>query len=290
MKSLLALGLFAAGLLPAQPLRVFSEFQRVDPFGEIVPPDRGGRPREILSPLVGRNAFTSYRLLVRIPEGREYTIYITQNPENAVRTTLYRELYTKIGNDWIPDGLEPVPLPYTRRPTDPAGPVPGQTHQSYWLDLWIPASARPGRFRLEAQLYFADEWAIYPMEVRVSHTVLPVSKDVPAVPPATKAPADFSARPPLRAYLCGTTERIAPPSPTVRQFIHRNVLQDIALARSLEPAKGREAIVRHAFDLLQAEDAKQWCSAGDLPHKSGPEWYLKFREYLLGGVLGAGLH
>ena len=38
------------GPVLAQSLRVVSEFQRFDPFGNVVPVDHTGEPREILSP------------------------------------------------------------------------------------------------------------------------------------------------------------------------------------------------------------------------------------------------
>src|SRR5690348_4403898 len=42
--------LLLAGPVPAQSLRVLSEFQRADPFGKVVPVDRTEHPREIISP------------------------------------------------------------------------------------------------------------------------------------------------------------------------------------------------------------------------------------------------
>ena len=56
------------GPVLAQSLRVVSEFQRFDPFGNVVPVDHTGEPREILSPALARNAFASFHVIVTIPE------------------------------------------------------------------------------------------------------------------------------------------------------------------------------------------------------------------------------
>ena len=74
----------------AQSLEIYSEFQRVDPFGNIVPMDRALRPREILSPAVARNAFASFHIVVSVPPKESYFLYVLPNPLNACRVALYR--------------------------------------------------------------------------------------------------------------------------------------------------------------------------------------------------------
>ena len=92
---------------------MFSEFTRIDPFGQIVSQDRGAtEPRNILSPGVPRNAFSSFRIAVTFDKPAKYVLDIGQNPENAVKATLYRERFEKHGDSWIPDGLQPVKIPY----------------------------------------------------------------------------------------------------------------------------------------------------------------------------------
>ena len=51
----------------AQTVEIYSEFQRPDPFGGIVEPDRAWKPREILSPAVSRNGFASFHIAVSVP-------------------------------------------------------------------------------------------------------------------------------------------------------------------------------------------------------------------------------
>src|SRR5437870_8255996 len=106
---LVALAVTAA----AQPLSVYSEFARIDVKGNVTLPES---PREILSPAVARNAFSSFQVVVQAPDNKSWWLYMGQNPENAVRITMYREAEGK---------LDPVELP-----------VMGKGTQVFWMDLW----------------------------------------------------------------------------------------------------------------------------------------------------------
>jgi len=66
--------LLLAGPVHPQSLRVLSEFQRVDPFGDVVAVDRTVNPREILSPAVARNAFASFHVAVSVPEREPFEL------------------------------------------------------------------------------------------------------------------------------------------------------------------------------------------------------------------------
>ena len=121
-------GVFAArvrGVGP-QPLRVYSEFAQIDATGKVTAP---AEPREILSPAIARNAFSSFQVVVDVPQGTPYQLYVAQNPENAVEVTLYRE---------NGDKLERVEQP-----------VSGDSTQVFWMDLWTardaPVAADQGR-------------------------------------------------------------------------------------------------------------------------------------------------
>src|SRR5579864_270092 len=69
---------FVASMLAArgQSVQVYSELERVDPFGAIVAVDRGAAPREILSPAVPRNGFLSLHVAVTVPPGEDYFLYV----------------------------------------------------------------------------------------------------------------------------------------------------------------------------------------------------------------------
>jgi len=134
-------------LLPAiwsQPLRVYSEFAQIDAAGKVTAP---AEPREILSPAIARNAFSSFQVVVDVPRGTPYQLYVAQNPENAVEVTLYRENGNK---------LERVEQPAS-----------GNSTQVFWMDLWTARDAPVARIKVEPQLHVNNDWVIYPMEARV---------------------------------------------------------------------------------------------------------------------------
>src|SRR5688572_20717582 len=103
----------------AQKLFVYSELTRIDPFGKVVPQDQGGaEPRHILSPGIPRNATSSLRVVVWLEKPGDYHLDIAQNPDNAVKAMLYREVHEKHGDTWIPDKLLPVTIPYNGKAAD----------------------------------------------------------------------------------------------------------------------------------------------------------------------------
>src|ERR1051325_903273 len=79
-----AFAIVAAG----QTVRVYSEFVTFDASGEPAVPKE---PREILSPAIVRNGFTSFQIVVQQPAHTHWTLYVGENPEGAVRVTVYRE-------------------------------------------------------------------------------------------------------------------------------------------------------------------------------------------------------
>lgn len=267
----------------AQPvqLRIYSEFQRVDPFGRILAADRAERPREILSPAVARNAYASFHLAVTVPQGAPFRLYLAQNPDNTLKLTLYKERFVRVADAWIPDPLERVVEPFDSRAQLPAESITGQTTTVFWLDAWTPAEARVGRMRLEAQLYVDDRWVIAPMEVRVRSVRIPGHVEAAEALPPVEAPADRAALGPLRSLLCGPQPQ-GPAAPlSVRKLIRRNAQQDAALARQLEARMGAETIRRLLLEAAGAADLAAWCRKPATPVERGAEWYLRVRDSLL---------
>lgn len=131
---------------------MYSELARIDSRGHIAAPET---PREILSPAVIRNGFTSFQIVVDAPADKEWWLFLGQNPENFFKLAAYRETR---------DALEPVELPYRH-----SGP------EVFWLDLWTPADAPIDRVKVEAQLRINDDWIIYPVEARVTAARVPES-------------------------------------------------------------------------------------------------------------------
>jgi hypothetical protein len=187
--------------LMAQSLHVYSEFARIDAKGEVTEP---AAPREILSPAIVRNGFTSFQIVVQVEPGTPYRLHIGENPEHAVRVTVYRESGEK---------LEPVELPYE-----------GSSTQVFWMDLWADRDAPVRRIKIEPQLTSANlngDWMIYPMEVRVMDAAVQgrASNELPLCAPNAKSQSEPT-----------------PGEPSIDGMQLRNQRQDTALARQFSEA------------------------------------------------------
>ena len=223
--------------LIAQSLKVYSEFAQINAKGEVTAP---AQPREILSPAIVRNGFTSFQILVQVPAGTQYYLHIGQNPESAVRVTVYRESGEK---------LEPLESPYW-----------GNSTQVFWMDLWADRDTPVRRIKVEPLLDVNKDWIEYPMEVRVMEAVVPEGvRDSVLMPLAA-----------LKKLVCPSANKgpvadpSASPKRTLDRFYARNGQQDLALAQS----RPHDEIVRLMGGCESA------------PPRDNPEWYLKIRDYL----------
>jgi hypothetical protein len=268
---------------PTAALRVYSEFQRIDPFGKVVLADRARRadvrPREILSPGFAMNAHASYHIAVTVPAGTPFTLFVGQNPENFPDVAVYKEIYTRRGAQWIPDGLKPVTLPYTDRLPDPSTPILGQTTVTFFMDLQVPVDVGVRRTKLEPQLYLEDRWITYPMEVRILHATIPAHEMGSVSLAGIEEPSDATARSALRRYLCGSSVGDPATRNVIRWFVARNALEDTALARSLESRAGLK-VLPEILRLAGSPDPGKWCETPVFPQELGPEWYLRLRDAL----------
>ncbi len=202
-----ALLALTAGALCAQTVQVYSEFAQLNDAGEVVAP---ANPREILSPAVARDAFSSFQIAIQVPKGTRFLVYVGQNPNDAAKVTLYRRRAGK---------LEPVELPYS-----------GESSQVLWMDLWFDANAPVRRVKIEPQVEVGGDWVTYPMEVRVMEPIVPAS-----VVTTKGGTTPFEV---MRAFLCGTKVRpVAGEDPVGAELIFRNVQDDVTLA-----ALGSEAL------------------------------------------------
>jgi hypothetical protein len=194
----------------AQTVQVYSEFARLSESGEVLAPTD---PREILSPAVPRNAFSTFQIAIQVPRGSKYIVFIGQNPVDTVKVTLYRRAGER---------LEPAALPYE-----------SVSSQVLWLDIWVNATTPARRLKVEPQVFIDGAWITYPMEVRVSEVVVP---DHP--PPAGVAsPFDVA-----RAFLCGgQLPPIAGRVPIGADLQFRNAQQDVALLAQSSAAQREEA-------------------------------------------------
>jgi hypothetical protein len=275
-----ALAAMAAACVSAQSVEVYSEFQRVDPFGRTLAADRAQTPREILSPLLARNAHFTFQAVVRVPRGETYTVFLAQNPENAVRVAAYRPVYVNRGGVWIPDELKPLDLaPDGRVPEIPLQ-VAGQSVRTLWVDLWVEPHAEVRRTRLEVQLRVGGNWIIYPMELRTHELVAPPASWPLEPLAAVEASAAESAAAPWRALACGAEAAAAGAEGpmSVRRLIRRNARQDVAFARALAGKNGKAETLAEIFGAVKLDPAR-WCkAAAPPPRELGAEWYLRLRQ------------
>jgi len=260
--------LLTAGLLNAQvvrDLRLLSEFQRMDPFGEILPIDRAAKPREILSPAVAPNSFYSVLFAVTADPKTTYFLGIQSYPSDVFQWKVYRLSYTRSGGHWIPDKLTEEIPPYFQTMPDLASNVPGQRTQLFLLDVWIPPNTPSSGARLEV-LAKSDTWRIAPMEMRILPVTIPNSIARTNAVPSLSDPdlsADATAAKALSTFIAGEPLGLPPPLANLRAVIYRNALQDLSLSRTLAP----EAAERCWDAIANRKDM-------------GAEWYLRVRDCL----------
>ena len=219
MKWALLLGL-AGGFLSGQSIQVYSEFAQLSDAGEVVAPEN---PREILSPAVARNAFSSFQVAIQVPRGVKFLVYMGQNPDNAAKVTLYRR-----------DGgkLVPIVVPYE-----------GVSSQVLWMDVWVEGDAPVRRVKIEPQVGIGGDWVTYPMEVRVSEPVVPrVTVE------STRTPLEI-----IRLYLCQGRRFVTLDGGGVSlSSLHaRNAQQDVELA-----AVGSDAVRQAIKNAIGGCDAQ----------------------------------
>jgi len=243
-------------------VRVVSEFRRIDSKGEMLAADRGGTPREILSPAVPRNAFSSFRIVMEMSEGSDIWLEVGQNPEKAAAIAVYEESGGAGGK------LRQVSLPYrTKLPS-------GVSTATLWMDLWVPGDAKVERIKVEPQLFHQDHWYTYPMEVRIVQPVVPAIRIGSAAIPPDGSPSDASVRALLREQLCAATPSgSGSPEPSIWLMTRRNALQDIALTSN----QGLTAAVLRATPSVKT--IEQWCQDKTLAQRN-PEWYLRVRDQI----------
>lgn len=247
-------------ILPAggQPLSVYSEFAKIDAQGRVTAPQA---PREILSPALVRNGFTSFQVAVQVPPSAPFILRIGQNPDHAAKVTFYR--LRAAGASVNPDDERMEPA---------AEPINGAGPQVFWMDVWIDRDAPVRRIKVEPQLHVDGDWVIYPMEMRVRENVVP---ELPAAGGnRTAAASPFEI---LRDSICGA-QRPAPASsnaaaagPLPAEVLHtaalhlRNARQDAALASLLSPA--------------DREDLRKRMGGCNARAPDNPEFYLRLRDY-----------
>jgi len=281
----LTLGLLLAAALSGQRIEVYSEFRRIDPFGEIIPMDKGGRPREVLSPLMARNSHSTFHVVTIAPPGKTYYFYATPSSEESLDVSVYKATYVESNQGWAPDGLLRVENPYTSLIPDRSHGIETQRVEMFVVDVWVRKEAKPGRTKLDFQLNMDDHWLIYPMEARITDAVTP---DVPVSSlqlPPVEARTDAIILGAVREYVCGIPEPASADTdePSIRALIRRNVIEDLALARSEEETRGADVVAAGLLGGLNM-DRTEFCDLESPENLQNPEWLLRGRDFLYRGT------
>lgn len=267
--------LIGVATLDAQSIEIHSEFQRINPFGEVVPVDRSEYPREILSPEVPRNAHSVFHVSVTVPQNTSYFLYVGSNPANLVQTTMYKEDFARVGDEWIPDALSPVRMPAFG--FMPEAGIPGQTTRCYLLDIWVPPNADVRRLRVEVLLKIGI-WYVAPMELRIGEARVPAHREEVAFRnpelPEIGERIDAAAMDCLAGYLLGRPQTSwGGAMMSVRDVVRRSAEQDIAIARQHRRAPQPLWFVAEGgiLEWMMRTPAFRW---------SGAEWYLRARDWI----------
>lgn len=256
----------ACGSLRAQDINVYSEFQRFDPFGNVLRQDHEAQPREILSPAVPRNGHLSVHVVVNAPPGTNYFIYDGQSPVDLVQVRIYREHYRRCGDDYCPDYLTEQKSGSFGAMPESVHEIPNQNTRCYLLDIYVPPDIPPRRVRIEALLKIGI-WMVAPMEVRVIAASVPDTNTLPRKGDVAdlEAPASATAQRQLLRFVNGEPPEMPPAILSVRDVIQRNAAEDMLLARSLG-VKGPEL---------------KWLAWTPFTFpQTGAEWYLRVRDFI----------
>ena len=173
-KLLLAVVVFCSAGQAELGLRWLPEHQRPDPFGGIVAVDRtpGGGLRTGAIDLNGaRDGYVSCHVLVSVGPAESYTLQVDVP---GLQPGLFREWfhYKPAGKTWYPDALVPVRLPL-RAASHDDNKIPGQRVQAFWLDVWIPATARAGKYQGTVEVHGSGAPVRLPVAIEVLPAVIP---------------------------------------------------------------------------------------------------------------------
>jgi Domain of unknown function (DUF4091) len=166
---LIALGACTTGW--ALDLRAAGEFSRPDPYGGIVTGDHAaGELTNAVRLSAARGGYASFHLIALGRGSYELSLRI------PLATDLYREWFHLNNADgkYYPDALIPVRPPFRSTVPDPLNRIEKQTAQAFWVDVWIPADARPGDYRGEARLSGEGGGpSVVSIQISVTQAVIP---------------------------------------------------------------------------------------------------------------------
>jgi hypothetical protein len=262
--------------LDAQSVEIHSEFQRINPFGRTVAIDRSEIPREILSPAVPRNAHSIFHIAVTTPPNTSYFLYVGSNPANLIQTLVYKEDFTRVGDEWIPDALTPVHTPAFGFMPDSAARIPGQTTRCYLLDIWVPPNVDVQRVRVEVLMKIGI-WYVAPMEVRIVEARVPPHGEAPARLEGDSddvgARIDEPVMECLAGYLLGGPQTWTGGMRNISDAVRRGAEQDMAIARLYRKPP------QQLWFLAEDGILQSWMRTPAFNWR-GAEWYLSVRDWI----------
>jgi len=289
MVALVMSGLLAS-LLDAQPVRVITEFARFTPSGELFPQDQIRRPMEVLSPPLVRGAWNAFRIVVDAEPGQDFQLFIGQNPHNAMRVRVMREVPALLDGRWVVARREQVLLPFRSDRLPAAERSATRKAYTFWLEVQPPRRHPSSRLKLEPQVLVGKQWFIYPLEVRV----LELDINLQGLP--TRAVPDLASETPevvadeayttvLEGALCGDPDASFPRAAGAEEPRNREREAASVFARSLDALArmhSREDVEQGILSFLKVEDRIRWCRAPTYPRdRFGAEWPAALRNRLL---------
>jgi hypothetical protein len=156
----------ATSLACAIELRTLPEFFRPDPFGGIVESDRQGSIwGKAVQLRAAAGGYASTHLVVDSKSPSLYEVDL----QFPFPVDVFREWYHLNAADkkYYPDALVPVRLPYKAQMPHADNRISGQTTQAFWLDIWVPADAKPGLYRGQASVTSGGDKKVIPVELSV---------------------------------------------------------------------------------------------------------------------------
>lgn len=277
-------------ILSAQPVRTMTEFARFTPTGELFPQDGIRQPVEVLSPPLVRGAWNAFRLVVDVEPGQQFRLFIGQNPNNAMRVRLLREVVEEGEEGWRIARRELVLLPFRSETIPAAERSAGRTTYTFWMEVQPPRNYPARRLKLEPQVLIDNQWFIYPMEIRVldldidirglpTRALVDARNEVPAaVPDAAYAKL-------LEEALCGDPGARFLDAAAGLQPLDRERESAAAFARALDGLSAqhsREDVEQGIVSFLNISERSAWCKQPVFPRdRFGTEWPAVLRNRLL---------
>jgi len=161
-----------------------NEWVARDPFGAVKPTDKSHVSAPVSDALgvrlrAARNGYASFRLWVA--GSGEYRLR-AEAPGDGIEVDLFKAWYHKMGPKeaqqppapaYCVDALLPLPDGTPQRLPDPDNAIEGQTHQEYWVDVFVPADAAVGEVAGRIVLEGSDGKVELPLRLQVLEPVIP---------------------------------------------------------------------------------------------------------------------